>query len=333
MNPIERLQKTFAGERTDRVPVALWRHWPGDDQRAADLARATIDFQKAYDWDFVVIQPAASYGIIDQGLHDEWTGSPAGERAVIKRGVTRSLEWTELRPLDPQRGSLGRQLEAMRLISDAFQNTDTPLIQTIYSPLSQAVLLSGDELFRRHLRTHPDRIQTALNVLTETTLRLIDSLRRLPLHGLVYVMDQASYDLLSEEEYRAFGLPYDRKIMEALPERWWFRMLQLPASAPMFRLCSQLPAYALNWADQDTEPDLTQGRAMFNGAMCGGLSAHKHLNLGTPSNVKEAARVAINTMNGRRLILSTGTPILTTTPLSNIRAARESVNQHGAASP
>jgi uroporphyrinogen decarboxylase len=332
MSRAERLQKTFAGERSDRVPVALWRHWPGDDQRAADLARATVEFQRACDWDFVVIQPAATYSVIDLGLHDEWAGNPSGTRNIVKRGVTRSLEWTELRPLDPQRGSLGRQLEAVRLIGEAFPNGDTPLVQTIYSPLSQAVLLGGEDLFARHLRTQPDRIQTALNVLTETTLRLIDALRRLPLDGLLYVVDQASYDLISEEEYRNFGLTYDRKIMEALPERWWFRMMQLPPSAPMFRLCSQLPAYALNWADQETEPDLTQGRAMFNGAMCGGLSAQKHLNLGTPASVREAARVAINSMNGRRLILTSGTPMPITAPLSNVRAARESVNYTGAAS-
>jgi uroporphyrinogen decarboxylase len=157
MNKIERLQKTFAGERADRVPVALWRYWPGDDQRAADLARATVDFQRSYDWDFVVIQPAANYGVIDLGLQDEWLGNPDGSRSVVKRGVSRSLDWTELRPLDPQRGSLGRQLEAVRLITDAFPNGDTPLIQVIYSPFSQAALLGGVELLVRHLRTHPDR--------------------------------------------------------------------------------------------------------------------------------------------------------------------------------
>ncbi len=44
MNKRERLEKTFAGEATDRVPVALWRHWPGDDQRAADLAQSCVSF-------------------------------------------------------------------------------------------------------------------------------------------------------------------------------------------------------------------------------------------------------------------------------------------------
>ena len=41
MTKRERLEKTIHGEEADRVPVALWRHWPGDDQRAADLVEAT----------------------------------------------------------------------------------------------------------------------------------------------------------------------------------------------------------------------------------------------------------------------------------------------------
>ena len=43
----ERLEKAIHGEEVDRVPVALWRHWPGDDQRPADLAEARLIFNVA----------------------------------------------------------------------------------------------------------------------------------------------------------------------------------------------------------------------------------------------------------------------------------------------
>src|SRR5258705_246109 len=36
MSKRERLERTIAGDSTDRVPVALWRHWPRGDQRAPD---------------------------------------------------------------------------------------------------------------------------------------------------------------------------------------------------------------------------------------------------------------------------------------------------------
>lgn len=325
MNKRERLTKTIAGEPTDRVPVALWRHWPGDDQRAADLARSVIEFQKAYDWDIVKVTPASSYMIADYGVQDVWEGNLEGTRTYIKRAVTRSLDWTELRPLDPSRGSLSKQIECLNLVGEALKDDDAPILATIFSPLAQAKNIAGKDLLIRHLRTHPDRVHTGLNALTETTLRYIDTLKRTPVAGIFYAVQHASYDVMSEDEYRAFGLPYDRKILDALPNKWWMNMLHLHGDSPMFRLCSQLPLQAINWHDQETEPDLATGKSLFNGVVCGGLSRWQHVHHGAPSSVREQARAAINQTNGRRFILSTGCVTMITSPLSNIRAVREAV--------
>jgi uroporphyrinogen decarboxylase len=329
MNKQERLIKTLAGEPTDRVPVSLWRHFPGDDQRAADLARSVVDFQKSYDWDFVKVTPASSFCVSDYGRHAEWEGKLEGTRTITKRVVDRSLDWTELRPLDPMRGALGRQIECIRLIGDGLRNEDAPIIQTIFSPLAQAKYLSGNELLLRHMRTHPDRVHTGLNAITESTLRFIDALKRSTIIGIYYAIQHASYDMMSEDEYRQFGLPYDRKILEALPEKWWLNVLHLHGDAPMFKLCSQLPVQAINWHDQETEPDLAQGRLSFNGAVCGGLSRWQHVHHGTPNVIREQARVVIKVTNSRRFMLTSGYAILVTSPLSNIRAVREVVETVG----
>jgi uroporphyrinogen decarboxylase len=328
MNKQERLTKTIAGEATDRVPVALWRHWPGDDQRAADLAQSTIEFQKRYDWDFVKVTPSSSFSISDYGVQDVWEGNIEGTRRYIKRAISRSLDWTELRPLDPQRGALGRQIECLRLINSGL-DADVPVIQTIFSPLAQAKNLAGEDLLIRHLRTHPDRVHTALNTLTESILRFIEAMRPLRLAGIFYAVQQASYDKLSEEEYARFGLAYDRKILEALPSKWWFNMLHLHGNAPMFKLVSDLPVQSINWHDQETEPDLAQGKSIYGGAVCGGLSRMEHVHDGTPMVIREQVRAALTATNNRRFILSTGCVSMITSPLSNLRAVRESVENSG----
>lgn len=328
MNKRERLEKTIAGEATDRVPVALWRHWPGDDQRAADLARSTVEFQKTYDWDFVKVTPASSYCVTDYGVQDEWEGNLEGTRSYTKRVVNRSLDWTELRPLDPTRGALGRQLECLRLIGDSLGD-DVPVIQTIFSPLAQGKNIAGNDLMLRHMRTQPDRLHTGLNTITESTLRFIDALKRTPVSGIFYAVQHASYDVMSEDEYREFGSPYDRKILEALPDKWWFNMAHLHGDAPMFKLVGGYPVQVINWHDQETEPDLALGKSMFAGAVCGGLSRWQHVHYGTPTTVRDQARQAINQVNGRRFILSTGCVTMITSPLSNIRAVREAVELAG----
>ncbi|MBZ0278865.1 MAG: uroporphyrinogen decarboxylase [Anaerolineae bacterium] len=328
MNKQERLAKTIAGEPTDRVPVALWRHWPGDDQRAADLALSTIEFQKRYDWDFVKVTPASSFCITDYGVQDVWEGNLEGTRQYTKRAIQRSLDWTELRPLDPLRGALGRQVECLRMVTEGVDK-ETPILQTIFNPLAQAKNLAGEDMLIQHMRTQPDRLHTALNTITESILRFIDATKSLPLAGIFYAIQHASYAKLSEEEYTRFGLAYDRKILEALPSRWWFNMIHLHGDAPMFKLVSSLPAQSINWHDQETEPDLAQGKTLFKGAVCGGLSRWQHVHNGTPTSVREQMRAAVNATNNRRLILSTGCVSMITSPLSNLRAVREAVETPG----
>src|SRR5690606_1947691 len=151
----------------------------------ADLARSTIEFQKTYDWDFVKVTPASSYCVSDHGAQDQWEGSLEGTRTYTRRPISRSLDWTNLRTLDPARGALGRQYECLQLITEAL-GEETPVIQTIFSPLAQAKNLAGADKLIQHIRTSPDRIHTGLNILTETTLRFIDSLKRLPIAGIFY---------------------------------------------------------------------------------------------------------------------------------------------------
>jgi uroporphyrinogen decarboxylase len=323
----ERLEKTIAGEAADRVPVALWRHWPGDDQRAADLARSTLEFQQRYDWDFVKISPSSSFCLTDYGVQDQWVGNIEGTRDYLKRPIDRSLDWTDLRVLDPQRGALGRQLEAVRLIMDGLPQ-DVPAIQTIFSPLAQAKNMVGKAKLVEHIRTAPDRVHTGLNTLTETTLRFLGELQRTGISGIYYATQLANYSTLTEEEYRTFGRPYDLRILEALSSNWWFNMLHLHGDdAPMFDVVADYPVQALNWHDRDGGPDLTTGKARFDGAVCGGLSHWDPVHNGTPAQVREQARDALEKTGRRRFILSTGCVLMITSPLSNVRAVREAADQ------
>jgi uroporphyrinogen decarboxylase len=324
MNNRERLERTLAGEQADRVPVALWRHFPGDDQRAADFARSTVEWQTMFDWDFLKVTPASSYSVADYGVQDQWEGSMEGTRVYTKRAVVRSLDWTDLRTLDPTRGVIARTLDALRMICEALGET-VPILMTIFSPLAQAKNIAGNEVLLRHLRMQPDRVRSGLNVITESTLRLIDALRRFPVAGIFYAIQHASYRVLSEDEYLSFGLPYDRKILDALPDRWWFNLAHLHGHDPMFKFASQLPVQAVNWHDRGTEPTLLQAKLQFNGVLCGGVSASEHIHLGTPAAVRDAARDAVIQMNNKRLILSADCVIPITSPLSNIRALREVV--------
>ena len=328
MNKRERLVRTIAGEPTDRTPVAFWRHWPGDDQRAADFARALLDFQGSYDLDFLLMLPANNWAVLDHGLQDEWCGAPDGTRQVTRHVVERPLDWSELRPLSPQRGAIGRQMQALRLVLSGLDE-DTPLLVSLPSPLTQAAQLAGNGRLLRHMRQQPDRLRTGLDMLATGTLRILDEMRQFPLAGICYEMSLASHDLVSEEEYRRFGWEFDRAVLDRLPGHWWFNMARFPARAPLFRLAGELNLSAVNWDDLEGDPDLVAGRSQLLGAACCGVSAREHMHDGTPAGILNRARAARQLCGGRRFILAPGSPLLVSTPLSNLRALRQAVEPGG----
>ena len=325
MDKRQRLENTILGETTDRVPVAAWRHWPGDNERAADLASATLAFQQMYDWDLMLVYPASTYAVADYGARAQWDGRADGDTTLVKPAINRSLEWTELRPLDPSRGELGKYLEAIRLTQAGWRADDTPILAVIYSPLAQAVRMTGGDTTIRTLRTHPDRVRTGLNVITETTLGFIDALKQLGVDGIYYIIEQADYHVLSEAEYAAFGVPYDRKILEALPPRFWFNMVQIRGKAPMLDAIGSYGVQAIHWDTVDSRTDMQKGRAVVRGAICGGLSTGQHCLFGTPTIMTGVAREVLASMDRRRLILAPGDAVPVSTPLSNLRALRDVV--------
>jgi len=318
-----RLAAAIRGEAVDRPPVALWRHFPGDDQRPEDLAAATVAFQRRYDFDFVKVTPASSFCLRDWGVQDRWLGSLEGTREYTARVIHAPEDWHNLRPLDPEQGALGAQLRCLRLIADDLAG-EVPFIQTIFSPLSQAKNLVGRERLLVHLRRYPDAVRAGLDIITETTARFVEAARATGIAGVFYAVQHAQYGLLSEGEYAAFGRPDDLRILQAAQELW-LNVLHLHGSDVMFDLLADYPVQVVNWHDRETPPTLADAQHHVTGAVCGGLQRWDVVVRGTPAQVTEQAADAIAQTAGRRFILGTGCVTPVVAPTSNVRAVREAV--------
>lgn len=322
MTKRERLEATFRGQPVDRVAVALWRHWPVDDQRAEDLARTTVAFQREFDFDFIKVTPSSDFCLEDWGTDSVWLGDPEGTRKYVHHPLHEAADWQKLTVLDPGQGGLGRQVRCLQLIHDEV-GAEVPFLQTIFSPLAQAKNLAGDRLFV-HMRQHPNAFHAGLETITETTIRFLKAIQPTGVSGIFYAVQHASYQLLSEQEYRTFGLPYDRRVLEAA-QGFWFNLLHLHGSDIMFDLFRDLPIQAINWHDQETPPSLREALGRFPGAVVGGLNRLETVVRGDPDEVIAQARAAISQTGGMRFILGTGcvTPIVA--PVANLRAARRAV--------
>jgi len=317
-----RLEAAIAGEAADRLPVALWRHWPGDDQDAAALAAAHLKWQADYDWDLVKVGPASSYSVIDWGVQDRWVGHIEGTRETTGYAVQQPADWEALRPTDPGRGMLATQIEALRLVGEGLRG-DVPFIATVFSPLSMAKHLAGNDVALSHMRQAPDAFHRGLETLTESIIRFIDAARATGIAGIYYAVQHAAYPLLSRDEFATFGRPYDRRVLESAGDLWC-NMVHLHGRRVMFDLVADYPVPLLNWHDRETGIALSDGLGRFPGAASGGVSQWT-LHREDPAGALAEAADARRQTGDRRLLLGTGCVIMTTTPLRNIRALRQAV--------
>jgi uroporphyrinogen decarboxylase len=322
MDHRERLQACLSGVAPDRTPVALWRHFPVDDQSPESLAAATIEFQKTYDFDLVKVTPASSFCLKDWGVRDEWQGNTEGTRTYTRSVIEHPEDWARLALLDPQHGYLAQQLECLRLIRGALP--DTPIIQTIFSPLSQAKNLVGKEALLVHLRRNPQAVRTGLERITTSTVRFVEAALATGIDGIFYAVQHAQYGLLSEQEYARVAREDDLAVLEASREGW-LRLLHLHGQQVMFDFFLDYPVNIINWHDRETPPDLQQAQTRFGGVVCGGLRQWDTMVLGDPEQVRQEGRQAIERTGGIRFLLGTGcvTPIIA--PRANILAARQVV--------
>ncbi len=323
MNKREQVLAGLAGQPVDRVPVALWRHFPGDDSTAQGLANATLAFQAQFDFDLIKVTPASGYPVEDWGARFRYRGDREGTRECLNRPVNSLADWARLRHLDTTRGVLGRELEALRLIREGTRD-GTPILETVFSPLYVAKSLAGDR-YLSDLRRHPETLRAALLVIAETYARFSEAALAAGADGIFFATQCATYDLLTVEEYLDFGVPYDRLILDVILKQTELVILHVHGTNIMFDLLAQYPVPAINWHDRRTAPSLAQARQRFTGCLVGGVNEWETLQT-DPAAIELQVKDAIAQAGRDGLIIGAGCVIPVDTPPSNILAVRRAVD-------
>jgi uroporphyrinogen decarboxylase len=325
MNHWERVTAAIAGQPVDRVPVSLWRHFPEIDLDPAQLAEASVRWQRTYDFDLVKFMPSGTYGVEDWGAKTAYLSSPIGTRTVIQHGLTSAEEWPRLAGLSPAEGRLGQEVKAIALAAEALKG-EVPILQTLFGPLTTAYKLAGDRVFA-DLRRHPDLFEAGLAIIAETTLAFARACLRAGAHGVFFSTQCASYRMLSEAEHLRFGVAYDRRVLDGLGDESRFTMLHLHGNDVMFDQMLAYPANMANWHDRKGELTLAGATSRFGGLLVGGLNEDVTLPQGPIEAIKAEVRDAIAQTGGRRLMIAPGCVIPIATPESHYRAVIEAVSE------
>lgn len=317
----ERIQACFDGEQTDRTPIALWRHFPEEDQNPETLAAATIKFQQTYDFDIVKVTPSSSFMVKDWGVEDEWQNNPEGSREYTQRAIQKPQDWETLKPLDPSAPHLAAQLQCLKLVREGI-GVETPVIQTVFNPMSQAKNLAGNDLLLEHIKKHPEAVMKGLETIAKSTVKFIEAVHEIGVDGIFYAIQHAQGRILELDEYKSIALPYDQQVLKPT-EDFWCNLLHLHGKDVYFSLLRLMNFQIVNWHDRETYPALSEAKSLYRGVACGGIR-QETLYSGNPAQVKEEAVNAIQQTKGKRFILGTGCVVYYQSAHENIMAAIES---------
>ncbi|WP_019912720.1 uroporphyrinogen decarboxylase family protein [Paenibacillus sp. HW567] len=225
----DRFRAILSGERADRPIVSGWRHFIDKEQNAEDLAATTISFTKKYDWDWVKINPRATY------LAEAWGNQYDFKdyQTVFPRQMTTVIPTADhLWDLEVKKAtrtpSLLEHLEAVRKIRQGLP--DTPLIQTVFSPLTVLLFIVGrsayvtktvfgidqpvtlESLFREHRAA----AHHALHVISLTLADYVQELQQAGSDGLFYAVTGTAHPgLFDEAMFDELSRPYDSIVLEA----------------------------------------------------------------------------------------------------------------------
>ncbi|MBI2853135.1 MAG: uroporphyrinogen decarboxylase family protein [Chloroflexi bacterium] len=323
----ERIRATLKGEEVDRVAVSMWRHFYAKETSARSLAEAMLSFQKKFDWDFVKVNPRASYHAEGWGVEVKYTGDRSPD--VTKTPVSRPDDWLKIEPLNLNRGVLKEQLDAVELIARDLKGS-VPFVMTVFNPISVAARLApSEQLFLEHLREHTDKVRHALEVVTETFIDFSRACLNRGASGLFFATTAwATSETMPEEDYRRFARPYDLKLLEALSAAE-FNILHVCRYHNFLSFLADYPVEAVNWDARGTgNPSLAEGKAVLGGkAVIGGISNLDDLVAATPQQLTGEVIGLRTAMGNRGWMLGTGCTFLPETPETNLTAIRQAVDK------
>jgi len=324
----ERVETIIAGENPDRMAASVWRHFFHKEATAEGLADAMLDFQKRFDWDFMKINPRASYHVEDWGNRLEWSTDEYQKHVKTEFAVKTIDDWDKITPLPPTSPVLAEHLKAIRLIKKV-SDPELPLFMTVFNPLGIARYLAGSkEKLLEHLAQDPNRVRQALENITVTFEQYTAEIRNAGADGLFYAtLEWASTDAIPCEQYHTLCRPLDLRIIKSAGDDA-LNMLHVCTSNNYLKELSDYPVPLINWESHDpTNVNLDNSFAFLQDKTAvGGLDDRGWLWHARPDEIAHELTRIKDRMAGRRFIFGPGCAIDPEIPYENLQVVRDNLS-------
>jgi uroporphyrinogen decarboxylase len=288
MTRTERVQAAVSGGEVDRIPLCFWHHFQPEGSGRA-LADATLRFfDEEFDLDIAKIMPDIPY-------------------PFPRKSISSIDDWRLIEPIDPVRSRYFRErAEAVVLLRDVL-GFDTPIVMTVFSPLAEAMYAAKDaEQFVTHLQEHPAVIHEALATIAENLAAHMRDVISAGADGIFFALQGCSRAVMTEQQYREFGRPYDLMALRGAFDGW-LNILHVHGERDLlFDLALDYPVPVLSWSDRIAGPSLREARVKTSKCLMGGWNEFGALHKGPEDQIAAEARDALVQTGGRKFILANG---------------------------
>jgi uroporphyrinogen decarboxylase len=335
----ERVDAALAGQPVDRAPVSAWRHFIPEERHSATLAAATLANFHQFDWDWIKVNPRASYYAEAWGNRYDFSAYDGVLPRLLAGPLRSAADLGRITPISPSGGVFAEQLDLLRRIRSGIDGAH--FVQTVFSPLSVLAFLAaglGDQTpslglgsdfghLRALIETDPEGVHAALDAIATTLAGYAAASLEAGASGLFFaIVRLARAGVLSATEYAAFGRPYDLRVLEAVCEAP-FNLLHTCGPQVYFDQALDYPVHALNWAAVGQgNPGIAEARARTDKALIGGVDEAGAIVRGTPEAVEAEAAAALAAGGRTKFLLAPGCGVALDTPAANLHALRQAAD-------
>ena len=307
MTKIERVRAALAGTEVDRPPFSVWYHFGLQHAPAERTAQIHVEFFEAYNLDWLKVMNDYSY--------------------PMPRGIETLSDARDLKRIiafDVRQGSLGEQLETIRLIGQSLRGKAL-VVDTLFNAWNTLKRNVLKEAMGPLMEEHPAELEAALAVVNDNLIRYAIA----SLHGGasgIFFSVPATPESLTAEQYERFMRPFDLAFLEAIHPFGEFHVLHAHGKELYLDRLQEYPVHAISWADREAGPPLGLMRRITPRALMGGID-HGSFPYTSAAKIREQIRTAIAEAGPRKLFIAPGCAIPSYSFPELIRAARAEVGK------
>ncbi|MHA2287702.1 MAG: uroporphyrinogen decarboxylase family protein [Promethearchaeota archaeon] len=302
MDKFDLIRESLKGKPTERVPYALWKHFPEYDKTPKGLFDAQMNFQNKFDSDIMKISISGRAFASDFGAEVGGYDPVSGSRVGVKYPIELLEDWWNVKNIDVTKGEFGKQITAMKLIRPEVEDK-IPTMMTVFSPLMVASEIDRNVV--SHYRENPTLVGEQFNIIVNAMTEFSKASLDAGADG-IFLATQHFNDKLSDKERMELEFKPMKSLIKKTVKKGNFVVLHLHGDKPDYKMATKLPIDAINWHDQQTIPSLSEAREVFKGGLLGGLNAESWNDISDPLDVLPLIVSMFKSFEGSGLIISPG---------------------------